>query len=166
MPDRSASQSARHKKRLYFGHPISLYDDPLEVELVAEIKRRFPDWEIVNPNSPEHQAGYVAYEKTRKDEDGKPTGMGYFFECVLPTCDGGVHLAFRDGMFGKGVFGEAEWQQLHGFPTWEILPDGTISELPAPIDPARCLSREETWTRLTEQSYEGLSTEKVMYKPY
>lgn len=154
------------KKRLYFGHPINLYDTPLEAELVAEIRRLFPDWEIVNPNSPEHQAGYAAYEQTRKDADGKPTGMGYFFEEVLPTCDGGVHTPFRDGMFGKGVFGEAEWQQQRGLPTWELTHRKALSVLAPPIDPARCLTREQTWARLTEQPFEGLSTEKVVFKPY
>lgn len=152
--------------RLYFGHPLNVYGTPLEAKLLAEIESRFPDWAIVNPNRPEHQAGYAEYEKTHVDKDGKPTGMGYFFEVVLPTCDGGAYLAFRDGMFGRGVFGEAEWQQLRGLPTWEIAPDGTITALGAPIDPARGLTREQTWARLTDQPFEGLSTAPVVYKPF
>ena len=153
------------RKRLYFGHPLNTYDTALEAKLLAEIASQFPDWEIVNPNRPEHQAGYAEYEKTHVDGDGKPTGMGYFFEVVLPTCHGGVYLAVRDGMFGRGVFGEAEWQQTRGLPTWEIAPDRTVTPLEAPIDPARGLTREETWARLAE-SREGLSTAPVAYKPY
>ena len=155
----------KKKKRMYFGHPINTYDTPLEARLVAALEAAFPDYEIENPNKPEHQAGYAEWEKTHVDADGKPTGMGYFFEVVLPTCDAGAHLAWPDKMFGKGVFGEADWQQERGQPTWEIFPDATIATLPPPLDKARCLTREETAARLWDEP-EKVSTEKVPFKPY
>lgn len=154
------------RPRLYFGHPINTYGTPLETRLLAVLAEAFPHHEIVNPSGPEHQAGYAEYEKTRRDEDGKPTGMGYFFEVVLPTCHAGAHLAFRDGMFGKGVFGEATWQCERGLPVWEITPQEIIFRHHAPFDPKRCLSREGTWARLTDQKQEGLSTEPIVFKPY
>ena len=154
------------KKRMYFGHPLNTYDTPLEAELMAVIAKAFPDHEIINPNRPEHQRGYAEYEKTHKDAQGVPTGMGYFFEVLVPTCDAGVYLAFRDGMISAGCVGEAELQQQRGLPTWEITPDGVITTLYAPLDPARCLKRADTWARLTDQKKEVLSTEKIIFKPY
>jgi len=138
MPDRP---------RLYFGHPINAYGTPLQKELIARIEAAFPGWELFSPDAPEHDAAYQEYAKTRVDADGKPTGMGYFFEVVLPKCRGGVFLPFRDGMFGKGVFGEAAWLHERKFPVWEITPAGLIVPL-AHLDPARCLTREATRERI------------------
>lgn len=134
-------------KRLYFGHPINVYGTPLQASLLQAIASTFKGWEIVNPDGPEHSAAYQEYAKTRVDDDGKPTGMGYFFEVILPTCQGGVFLPFRDGMFGKGVFGEAHWLEERSFPIWNITHLGVISPIRY-LDRLLCLTREETRERI------------------
>ncbi len=135
------------RPRLYFGHPINAYGTELQQELLRKIAFAFPDWEIFNPDGPEHDAAYKEYAKTHVDGDGKPTGMGYFFEVILPTCRGGVFLPFRDRMFGKGVFGEASWLFERKFPVWEITPDGIILPI-RQLDAARCLTRDATRERI------------------
>jgi len=134
-------------RRLYFGHPINVYGSPLQAELLRAISATFRTWEIVNPDGPEHEAAYKEYAKTRVDGDGKPTGMGYFFEKILPTCEGGVFLPFRDGMFGKGVFGEASWLQERKFPIWQVTHLGVISPI-LRLDEKLCLTREATRERI------------------
>lgn len=133
--------------RLYFGHPINAYGTPLQAELLLAIGVRFRRWEIFNPDGPEHDAAYKEYAKTHVDADNKPTGMGYFFEEILPTCRGGVFLPFRDGMFGKGVFGEAKWLYDRKFPIWQITHLGVISPI-VRLDEALCLTREATRERI------------------
>jgi hypothetical protein len=126
---------------LYFGHPINVYGTPLQEDLLAAIAEAFPDWEIVNPGEPEHEAAYQRYVA-----EGK-RGMQYFFEEVLPSCDGGVFLPFADGAWGKGVFGEAEVIARQGGPLWKIFPDGRVE--PASIGGfGRVLSVEETRERI------------------
>ncbi|MEK7545601.1 MAG: hypothetical protein AAB554_00820 [Patescibacteria group bacterium] len=152
-------------KRLYFGHPVNVYGTPFQKLLLSVIGPAFPSWEIVNPDAPEHSAAYEAYAKTRVDGDGKPTGMGYFFEVILPTCQGGVFLPFRDGMFGKGVFGEAEWLLTRKFPIWEISSIGVILPIQR-LDAARRLSRDETRARIrhadgTTKPYELLASPRT-----
>lgn len=135
-------------QRLYFGHPVNAYGTELQRELLRKIAFVFPDWEIVNPDTPEHAASYAAWAKTHVDEEeGRASGMGYFFGCVLPTCQGGVFLAFRDGRFGRGVFGEAEWLFARRLPIWEISFDGIVSPLER-LDAARCLGLSETRRRI------------------
>jgi hypothetical protein len=72
--------------------------------------------------------------------------MRYYFESVLPSCHGGVFLPFRDGMWGAGVFGEAEVIVGAGHPIWEISYAGAI--VPTGLDPLRMLSVEETRPRI------------------
>lgn len=119
---------------LYFAHPINVYDTELEAGLLVRIAERFHGRRILNPNAPEHDAGY------------KRKGMAYFIDDILPGCDEGVLLAFRDGMIPAGVYKEAE--KLHDAccPVWEVLPDGTFKTW-AP-NPARCLTVEETRARI------------------
>jgi hypothetical protein len=119
---------------LYFAHPVNVYDTELERALLACIAERFPEYRILNPNAPEHAAGY------------KAKGMQYFLEGILPQCDLCVLLAFPDRYIGKGVYAEAE--QLHAGcnPVWEILPDGTF--LTWAPNPARMLTVEATRARI------------------
>jgi hypothetical protein len=118
------------KPKLYFAHPINAYDTELEQALLQRIAERFPDYEIINPNSPEHAAGYRAQ------------GMTYFLNDILPKCDACVLLAFRDGMIGKGVYAEAATSYLCGHQVWEIFPDGTVHYWR--LWSSRCLSVEDT----------------------
>ena len=129
------------QKRLYFGHPINVYHTELERFLLEKIAEEFPDWEIENPNQPRHDAGYQEWqEKTGR-------GMNYFFEVVLPECRGGVFLPFRDGAWGMGVFGEAEFLRDRGFPLWHVTVDGTILPI-ANLDEVSVLSVAETRLRI------------------
>lgn len=90
------------RQRLYFGHPVNTYGTPLEDEILRLISARFPEWETVNPNLPEHQAGYLAAKKSPSGD-----GMFYFTETVVPRCQAGVILPFRDGRWGAGLYREA-----------------------------------------------------------
>lgn len=122
------------KPRLYFAHPINVYGTDLEAALLERIAERYPDHEIVNPNAPEHDAGY------------KAKGMAYFLEDILPKCDECVLLAFRDGKIGKGVYAEAEALHAIGNPVWEILSSGDFFTW-AP-NPSRCLTVDDTRARI------------------
>jgi hypothetical protein len=122
------------KPKLYFAHPINVYDTTLEQTLLMLIEERFPGYEIVNPNAPEHTEGYRAQ------------GMSYFFQEVLPGCDACVLLAFPDGKIGKGVYNEAE--KLHEIcgVVWEILPSGEFKTWAPNL--LRCLMVSETRARI------------------
>lgn len=119
---------------LYFAHPVNVYDTDLERFLLARIAERFPDYRILNPNAPEHAAGYAA------------KGMAYFLDDVLPTCQACVLLAFRDGLIGKGVYDEACLIHGKGGPVSEILPGGAL--LSWSPDPSRRLTVDETRARI------------------
>jgi len=123
------------KPKLYFAHPINVYNTELEAELLAVITDMFGEtYAILNPNGPEHDAGY------------KAKGMKYFLEDVVPECEACVLLAFRDGKIGKGVYAEAETLYNAGCEVWEILPE-SLFNLWSP-NPDRCLSVEQTRERI------------------
>ena len=128
------------KPLLYFGHPINFYNTPKEVELIRVISAQFPQYAIENPNQPHHQQGYQKW----KAEKGN--GMRYYFEEVLPGMAAGVFLTFADGMFGKGVFGEAEFISARGNPIWEINLEGQIRAMM--LDTQRMLTIEQTRERI------------------
>ena len=107
-------------KKIYFGHPINTYDTELESRLLQIIAGKFPEWEIENPNQEHHQLGYKAW----REEIGN--GMSYFFEKVLPECQAGIFLPFRDGKWGAGIYGEAQFLEDAGFSVYEITHGGII----------------------------------------
>ena len=125
--------------RIYFGHPINCYDVPLEIELIKIIEREFPTFQVENPNRPHHQEGYRRYSRQGR-------GMDYFFQEVLPGMAAGVFLPFEDGMFGAGVWGEAEFLHRQAKPIYEISVEGTIGNMV--FDLARKLPVEETRARV------------------
>lgn len=129
-------------KRLYFGHPINIYNTKLEDQLLRQISEAFPDWEIENPNQKYHQEGYQHWEETTSN------GMDYFMNEVLPNCHGGVFLPFRDGAWGAGVFKEAKFCAEHEYAIWKINIDGTIANLNLltiqPLTIKETISRIET----------------------
>lgn len=126
---------------VYFGHPVNFYNTPDESRLVERIQAYFPNGQIENPNQPKHDEGY----KKWKLEKG--SGMKYFFEEVLPQMEVGVFLPFEDGFFGAGVYGEAEHlNKVLGRKIFEISLEGKVRSMS--LDPARCLSVEETRKRI------------------
>jgi len=132
--------------RLYFGHPITLYGKELETFLLTTIKEAFPDAVIVNPADKEHGDGYERF----KAETGN--GMRYFEEEVLPSCNGGVFIAFRDGKWGAGVFKELDFFHERGLSIWEIDVRGIITVLDGPFEAirSRTLSVPETRLRIRD----------------
>jgi len=131
------------KPLIYFGHPINFYNTPDEERLLRLISRNFPQYAIENPNQLHHQEGYKKY----KAQFGN--GMRYYFEEVLPRMKAGIFLCFEDGMFGKGVFGEAEFISSRGNPIWEVNLEEQIREMI--LDPKRCLTVEQTRKRIYPQ---------------
>lgn len=112
-----------NKKIMYFGHPVNTYNTFFEEELVNVIQKKFPDWQIENPNQQKHQDGYLDWKKKTGN------GMDYYFKEVLPSVDGGIFLPFADGRFGAGVFGEAQrvWNLKGG--VWTISYLNAISKV-------------------------------------
>lgn len=126
--------------KMYFGHPINVYGTELENNLLDIISQAFPTWDIENPNQQKHADGYKRY----MDASGR--GMDYYFCEVLPQCQGGIFLPFRDGKYGTGVFGEAKFLSEQGCPVWQIDAEGHISKLD--LESAQVLSVEETRERI------------------
>lgn len=133
---------------IYFGHPVNFYmgskfnvHGDKEEQLIKIIESAFPKFTIYNPNQKCNQENY----KLWKQKYGN--GMKYFFEVVLPERDAGIFLPFEDGMWGKGVFGEAEFLYNQGKPIWEIDLKGRIKSIEK-SNFSKCLSVEETRERI------------------
>ena len=121
----------RKMRRLYFAHAVNSYNTSVEAAALKLIAGQFPDIEIENPNQPKHQVGYRAYqERTAKDRDTHK-GMNYFYDEVLPLCDGCVAMSFLDGRIGLGVAGESKWFLARSRPVWGMfpLPKATAEQL-------------------------------------
>jgi len=143
------------KDRVYFAHPVNVYDTDLEKELLKLIQDFFgPGVEIENPNQPHHQVGYKTWKEKYKDHPTK-SGMTYFYEIVLPGCNMCVCQVFLDGKWGAGVANEAAFYIKKGQPVWMIEPKThkirllTVQErdLIVKNDPILVLSIEETRCR-------------------
>lgn len=132
------------RNRLYFGHPVNTYNIELETQLLEAIVREFPDWEIENPNQKKHQEGY----KKWMEETGN--GMKYFTEEVLPSCDGGVFLAFRDGKWGAGVAKEGIYFLERDLAVCEVTLDFEFNSLDE-FSADRTLSVDETRKRIRDK---------------
>ncbi len=131
------------RPKIFFSHPVNTYNTPLEAFLLQKIAEHFPQYDVENPNQPHHQEGYERYKRERGN------GMAYYYEEVLPDCGaGGVHLPFRDGKYGAGVFGEAVRLDRLACPVWSISPEGVITE--AYVEQMRryALTAEETRKRV------------------
>lgn len=126
--------------RIYFGHPVNVYNTSKEGELVKVIEGHFPQFEVENPNQPAHSQNYAKW----KEEKGN--GMLYFTDVVLPSMEAGVFLPFEDGMFGAGVYKEADFLHQLGKPIYEISFRGVITSMV--LDEARNLSVSETRERV------------------
>ena len=127
-------------QKIYFGHPVSVYNTPEEKKLISIIEEIFPHFEVENPNQPHHAQGYQDWKKQ------KGNGMLYYYEKVLPFMSAGVFLPFEDGMWGAGVFNEAEFLQEQQKSVYEIDYSGEISRII--VDPSKKLSIEETRARV------------------
>lgn len=136
-------------KKLYFAHPINTYGTPLERELLARIADRFPGYEIVNPSDQIHKDEVARLKK----DDPKANVMPYFITLV-GSCQVGVVLPFRDGMWGAGVWAEADQIYQNGGEVWVIDPGNyEVMNIPpesqgASFVPRVRLTVEETRARI------------------
>lgn len=126
---------------IYFGHPVNFYNTEKERELCEIIKFNFPGHNLENPNQLHHQENY----KIWKEELGN--GMKYYFDIILPKMNAGIFLPFEDGMWGLGVFGEAEFIFKNGCPIWQIDLNGKVARVKS-LDDSKRLSIEETRKRV------------------
>lgn len=85
-------------KNIYFAHPVTDYGTERQSAAIAYLSEQ---WEVVNPDSPEHQAGYAA------------NGMAYF-ERLAASCDLLAFMRFPDGSIGAGVGKEIKAAQDAG----------------------------------------------------
>jgi len=132
------------KDRLYYGRPINIKGSRLDKILLKKVLDTFSSWEIEDSGLPKHNEGYIQWKK----EHGN--GMEYYFQEVLPNCQGGVFLRFRDGKWGAGVYAEAKFFFDRGLPVWVISPRGKIK--PYNLSKAEVLSIEETRARIRDES--------------
>ena len=124
--------------KIYFGHPVNVYDTELEQVLIRLISQRFPQFDIENPNQKHHSDGYAEWKRTTGN------GMDYYFQAVLPECHAGIFLPFRDGMWGAGVYQEARFLAEQGRSIHQITFDGFIS----PVCNINILTVDETRARI------------------
>lgn len=83
--------------RIYFAHPTSMYDTPVERELQQRFQATHPGAEVENPNQPKHSEGYAA------------GGMDYFVS-LCDQQDGTFFAPFANGKLGAGVA-----KEVHSF---------------------------------------------------
>jgi hypothetical protein len=97
--------------RLYFAHPITIYDTEKERRCIALIKEN--GHSVENPNQRHHHLAY------------KLRGMKHFDE-VVESCDGVAFLRFSDGMISAGVAREIQTALRMGLPVFEIVNDELV----------------------------------------
>ncbi len=116
-------------QRPYFAHAVNSYNSPLERSWVLLISDYFgiTKEDVENPNQPHHQVGYEEYAKRPRAADINHKGMSYFYDEVLPLCDGCVAMPFLDGRMGLGVAGEVNWFIAKNMPTFVIYADEKIT---------------------------------------
>ncbi|VVB82547.1 Uncharacterised protein [uncultured archaeon] len=129
---------------IYFGHPVNFYDTDKERELMKVIEKKFDSYHIENPNQKHHQENYQIWKEVFGN------GMKYYFEHVLPRMSGGIFLPFEDGMWGAGIFGEAEFLYDHIRDIFQIDMSGKIEKI-FRLDPKNKLSPEETRERTSKR---------------
>ena len=118
----------------YFAHMVNIYGTPLEGAAVALIRQTFPDAAIQNPNEPEHQKAYGEYARRAKESGTTHKGMNYFYDVMLPKCDGCVSMVFLDRKMGLGVAGESKWFLERGMNVWLLAPSRGLETAKEDID--------------------------------
>jgi len=121
--------------QIYFAHPVPL---PFE-------KKRRPRWaiehrwegaHIIDPEEGEHQVQYAE------------SGMDYFLEAVIPTCDLVVAMHYSDLSWGSGVWAELQQALRLGKETYRVDALGMIQPYTPIIQkPFTLLTVKETQQR-------------------
>jgi hypothetical protein len=114
--------------KLYFAHPVNVYDTPLESAVETLIHEVFPGYEVESPNKPHHQKGYTEWKANTALNRDKHNAMAYFYEVVMPQCVGCVSLPFLDRRMGLGVNGETRKTIERGNPAWFVAPTCTATQ--------------------------------------
>lgn len=91
--------------KVYYAHPISIYNTPQEQRDVERLQKL--GFEVVNPNSPECDAGY------------RNGGMEYFRK-IVADCDAIAVRGFLDGSIPAGVAKEVVMAAEAGKPMFEL----------------------------------------------
>jgi hypothetical protein len=92
---------------------MSIYNTPAETRDIEALEKL--GYEVLNPNTPEHEAGY---QKSRK-EFPCHNPMSYFhFE--IERCDALAFKALPDGKIPQGVASEIKYAHHCGTPVFEI----------------------------------------------
>lgn len=123
--------------KIYFVHPINTYGDQIEKYAIDAIFRLYPDCILVNPNSDQHQIGYLQ------------SGMMYSRAIIL-SCDRLVVLPFSDGSIGAGMAKEINWALKNGKKVIQLKPFGDIEEI-FNLAFYRVLTVDETRDKLSGQ---------------
>jgi len=121
-------------ERIYFAHPMPDYDTDLEARAVVAIREEFgPEFDVVNPNHPDHQAGYA----TRGD-------FSYWTD-LAKSCGALVFMSLPNDWIGSGVWKEAEAAIRADRRVYEIMRDDlSLIAVVKHLDVGRCLPVEET----------------------
>ena len=135
-------------KKIYFAHPINMFDTELEKDLERMIRINFFQ-QVENPNKKHHQEGYHKY----KLEQGN--GMLYYTTEVLPKMVGVVSVPFPEGTYGAGVAMEHNFITANGGRGYIYNPNyGKIIPL-ARVPEIQTLSVEATRDRVYNYDYLG-----------
>lgn len=122
-------------KKIYFAHPMGTYHSDAETEALLAITKLFPGYEIVNPNTLDHQLAAGCK-------------ISYFTQ-LASECDALVYLPFGDNSIGIGIAEEVksalesqrEVHELHV--KKDGMPSGMCSRVEQ-LDEDRVLSMDET----------------------
>lgn len=107
--------------KLYFAHPVNVYNTTLEDAMLKLIAQRFFGVKIVNPNTPEYQKMYNEMKTASGGTHADHKGMDIFYK-MLEGLDGCVSMPFLDCRMGLGVAGETQKTVKAGKSAWLIMP--------------------------------------------
>ncbi len=113
--------------KAYYAHCVALYDTTQERRDLRTMETL--GWDVLNPNTAEHQRGCEA----ARAADPTSGGMNYF-KPLVTGCDITVFRALPDGAIPAGVAKEIEWAREAG---------RTVIELPSGLS-RRGLTVEQT----------------------
>lgn len=103
------------KKTCYFAHHITDYGTAREHDAIRTLEQY--NFEVINPNAAEHEAGY------------RQQGMPYFLGLVA-TCDALAFQRFPTNQIGAGV-GKEIAEAVHcALPTYEVIDDAVVELTP------------------------------------
>lgn len=127
-------------ERVYFAHPMPDYDTDLERAAVEAIVGHLgPEFDVVNPNHPDHQEAYQAGGRDFSYWTGLAAG-----------CATVVFMALPNDWIGSGVWKEVESAILANRRVFEIDRVDLRLARVVHLDVSRCMSVEETrrWTHV------------------